>query len=106
MGLIEESASTCSAFTVRERPVEGTVTATVGDLTIHSKAFVIETGERIELFDLTNHVMRFVRKLTIREGLVSLWSLHTTCAVFINECQVALSSDIRQFIEQIVERDA
>ena len=34
--------------------------------------------------------MEFVRRFNIREGLVSLWSMHTTCALFINEFQTAL----------------
>ena len=50
--------------------------------------------------------MEFVRKRTIREGLVSVWSLHTTCAVFINEFQNALLTDIRRFLERMVARDA
>ena len=49
--------------------------------------------------------MTFVRHLKIREGLVSLWSLHTTCTLFINEFQSALLSDIRRFLEQMVARD-
>src|SRR5439155_1081010 len=64
------------------------------------------TDQRIELVDLTNRVMEFVRQFNIREGLVSLWSMHTTCALFINEFQTALLSDIRRFLEQMVARDA
>jgi secondary thiamine-phosphate synthase enzyme len=50
--------------------------------------------------------MEFVRRFNIREGLVSLWSMHTTCTLFINEFQTALLSDIRHFLEQMVARDA
>ena len=49
-----------------------------------------QTDQRIELVDLTNRVMEFVRRFNIREGLVSLWSMHTTCTLFINEFQTAL----------------
>ena len=61
---------------------------------------------RIELVDLTNRVMDFVRRFNVREGLVSLWSMHTTCSLFINEFQNALLTDIKRFLEQMVERDA
>src|SRR5207248_175801 len=54
----------------------------------------------------TNRIMEFVRKFNISEGLVSLWSMHTTCALFINEFQTALLSDIKRFLEQMVARDA
>ena len=49
--------------------------------------------------------MALVRRLRISEGIVSLWALHTTCTIFINEFQSALLSDIRRFLEQTVARD-
>jgi secondary thiamine-phosphate synthase enzyme len=67
---------------------------------------VVQTQQRIELVDLTKTVMEFVRKFNMREGFVSLWSMHTTCALFINEFQVALLTDIKRFLEQMVARDA
>ena len=98
--------SKSSTVTVREKPVEQVASATVGGLTIHGETFVVQTEQRIELVDLTKTVMEFVRKFNIREGLVSLWSMHTTCALFINEFQVALLTDIKRFLEQMVARDA
>jgi secondary thiamine-phosphate synthase enzyme len=98
--------SKSSTVTVRENPVEGTATATTGSLAIHGETIVISTDERVELVDLTNKVMEFVRRFNIREGLISLWSMHTTCCLFINEFQTALLSDIRRFLEQMVARDA
>ena len=80
-------------------------TASVGSLTIHGETFVIETDQRVELVDLTNRIMDFARKFNVREGLVSLWSMHTTCAVFINEFQTALLTDIKAFLEKMVARD-
>ena len=98
--------SKSSTVTVRERPVEDTSTAHAGGLTIHGEMMIVETDQRIELVDLTNRVMEYVRRFNIREGLVSLWSMHTTCALFINEFQTALLTDIRRFLEQMVARDA
>src|SRR4026207_187843 len=101
-----ERMSKSSTATVREKPVEGVASATVGGLTIHGETFVIETDQRVELVDLTNRIMEFVRRFNISEGLVSLWSMHTTCTLFINEFQVALVADIKRFLEQMVARDA
>ena len=98
--------SKSSTVTVREKPVEDVASATAGGLTIHGETLVVQTEERIELVDLTKTVMEFVRKFNMREGLVSLWSMHTTCALFINEFQVALLSDIKRFLERMVARDA
>jgi secondary thiamine-phosphate synthase enzyme len=97
--------SKSSTVTVRETPVSEVSSATAGGLMIHGETLIISTDERIEVIDLTDRVMTFVRHLKIREGLVSLWSLHTTCTVFINEFQSALLSDIRRFLEQMVARD-
>src|SRR5499427_8362344 len=98
--------SKSSTVTVRETPVQDVATAKAGGLTIHGETFVVQTDERIELIDLTQRVMEFVRRFNVGEGLVSLWSMHTTCALFINEFQTALLSDIKQFLEQMVARDA
>jgi secondary thiamine-phosphate synthase enzyme len=98
--------SKSSIVTVRERPVQDVASATSGGVTIHGETFVVQTNQRIELVDLTGQVMDLVRRFNVREGLVSLWSMHTTCALFINESQTALMSDIRRFLEQMVARDA
>ena len=98
--------SKSSTVTVREKPVEGVATATVGGLTIHGETFVIDTDQRVELVDLTNKIMEFVRRFNVSEGLISIWSMHTTCTLLINEFQVALLSDIKRFLETMVARDA
>jgi len=98
--------SKSSTVTVREKPVDDVASSKVGGVTIHGETIVIQTDQRIELVDLTARVMEFVRKFNITEGLVSLWSMHTTCSLFINEFQTALLSDIKRFLEQMVARDA
>jgi secondary thiamine-phosphate synthase enzyme len=94
-----------STLTVRDRPVEEMATATVGGLTIRSQTLTVPTDHRVELVDLTALMMAFVAKGGIREGLVSLWSMHTTCALFINEFQTALLADIKGFLERMIARD-
>ena len=98
--------SKSSTVTVREKPVEHVASATAGGLIIHGEMFVVQTDQRVEVIDLTNRVMEFVRRFNISEGLVSIWSMHTTCTLFINEFQVALLADIKRFLEQMVARDA
>jgi secondary thiamine-phosphate synthase enzyme len=98
--------SKSSTVTVREAPVAEVTSAATGGLVIHGETFLVETDQRIELVDLTERIMGVVRRLKVKEGLVSLWSLHTTCCVFINEFQTALLSDIRLFLEDLVARDA
>ena len=98
--------SKCSTVTEREQPVHDVAAATAGGLTIQSRTLVVQTDQRVELVDLTTLVMEFVKTSNMHEGLVSLWSMHTTCTLFINEFQTALLADIKRFLEQIVARDA
>ena len=98
--------SKSSTVTVRENPVEAVASAKAGGLTIHGETFIVQTDQRVEVVDLTGRIMEFVRRCTIREGFVSIWSMHTTCTLFINEFQTALLSDIKKFLETMVARDA
>jgi len=98
--------SKSSTVTVRENPIEAVAAATAGGLTIRGEVFLVQTDQRVEVVDLTNRVMELVRRVGVREGVVSLWSMHTTCTLFINEFQNALLSDIKQFLETMVARDA
>jgi secondary thiamine-phosphate synthase enzyme len=79
--------------------------STTGSLVVLGDSLEIQTSERVELVDLTERVREIVRRSSIREGIASLWSLHTTCAIFINEVQMALHADIRRFLEQVVAQD-
>jgi secondary thiamine-phosphate synthase enzyme len=90
--------------TVRATPVEAT--SATGALAVHGESLLVQTDKRIELIDLTDTVMERVRQSGLRDGLVSLWSMHTTCALFINEAQKALHADITRVLEQLVDRDA
>ena len=91
-------------MTVRETPVARATQASAGGLAIVAETIDIDTSERVEFVDLTETVMAFVRRSGVREGLVSLWSMHTTCAVLINESQDALNVDMKAFLEHAVDR--
>ena len=98
--------SKSSTVTVREQPLSEVTTASANGFAVHGESFTVQTDSRVELVDLTDRIMTLVRNLRIREGFVNLFSMHTTCTVFINEWQVALKSDIKQFLETVVARDA
>src|SRR2546430_2423631 len=98
--------SKSSTVTIREKPVGDVASAPAGGLIIHGEMFGVQTDQRVEVIDLPNRVMEFVRRFNISEGLVSIWSMHTTCTLFINEFQTALLADIKRFLEQMVARDA
>jgi secondary thiamine-phosphate synthase enzyme len=97
--------SRSSTATVRERPVATTTTVS-GTIQIHAETLTIPTDERVQLIDLTDRVMALVARLGVREGVLNLCSLHTTSTLFVNEYQPALQSDMKAFLEHIVDADA
>jgi secondary thiamine-phosphate synthase enzyme len=94
-----------STVTTRQTPLKEVSGAASGGLVVQAESLDIQTSERVELVDLTDQIREIVHRSRAREGTASLWSMHTTCAVFINEVQAALHSDIRRFLEQVVAQD-
>ena len=97
--------SKTSAVTLREAPLQSGHSVASGNLLIRSETFTIETHERVEIIDLTDQVMAHLRKVSIREGVVSLWSMHTTCALFINESQKRCSPTSSELLEDFAARN-
>lgn len=97
--------SKSSTVTNRDQPVPE-VTSRSGTVTVQGETITLRTTERLEVLDLTDRVMALVGRLGVREGMVDLFSMHTTCGVFINEFQPALVADIKRFLEQMVAREA
>ena len=93
-----------SSLTIRDTPVQATSVS--GPLVVHADSMLVQTDRRVELVDITDVVMDLVRKCGVREGMASLWSMHTTCALIINEAQKALHADITRVLEEMVDRDA
>jgi secondary thiamine-phosphate synthase enzyme len=93
-----------STATARIQPVVH-VTAASGSCQIFGEVLSVETESRSQVIDLTDRVMAQVRQLPVREGTLSLFSMHTTCTIFINEYQTALAADILEYLKRAVPRD-
>ena len=73
---------------------------------VYSTSFTLSTDERTEISDITKLVRDAVQQFAVTTGIALVNTLHTTCALFINEFQSALIDDLRSLIEKIVpERD-
>jgi secondary thiamine-phosphate synthase enzyme len=94
--------SKSSTVTVRQSP-QGPAAA-AGPVVVRADTLVIDTAGRVELVDVTSLLAQFVETSGVQEGVLSAWSLHTTCAVFINEAQQALHEDILRALEQLIDR--
>ncbi len=63
----------------------------------------VRTSERTQLVDITRLVRDGVRASGVQDGLVYLWSLHTTCALTVNEgADPDVASDIVHFLGRLV----
>jgi secondary thiamine-phosphate synthase enzyme len=73
---------------------------------VYSTSFTLSTDERTEISDITKQVRDAVQQFAVTTGVALVNTLHTTCAVFINEFQSALIDDLKDLIERLVpERD-
>ena len=95
--------SKASRVTTRLAPVQGASVS--GVMVVKAETITVQTEARIELVDVTERLAAFVESAGLLEGILSVWSLHTTCAVFINESQLALHADIKTALENMIARD-
>ncbi|MCC6763811.1 MAG: YjbQ family protein [Deltaproteobacteria bacterium] len=71
---------------------------------VHVRRLEVQTSKRMEIHDLTETVREMVRATGITAGLVTVSTMHTTTAVFVNEPQTALLDDIQHMLERLVPR--
>lgn len=57
----------------------------------------VSTGKSFEVFDITENIRAVVRESGVLEGIVTITSQHTTCALSVNENEERLFEDIRNF---------
>src|SRR5688572_17283488 len=88
-----------------EHPVD-VVTVVTGAYRVASTVVKIPTGTREELHNITEIVRDFVQSSGIYAGSVIVTSLHTTCAILINEWQDALVHDMRTYLQEFIARDS
>ena len=65
----------------------------------------VETSRPIEFIDVTDRVRAVVASSGIVNGLVSVFSNHTTSAVKINECCLRLQKDMETMLRETVPHD-
>jgi secondary thiamine-phosphate synthase enzyme len=63
------------------------------------------TREPIEFLDLTDEVAHLVREAGLRDGIVTVFSRHTTAAIAIQEAEPLLLEDLRDFLNRTAPAD-
>ncbi|HEY8742208.1 MAG TPA: YjbQ family protein, partial [Chloroflexota bacterium] len=72
---------------------------------VRSRVLTLATHESIELVDITDAVAAFVRHARLKDGLVQVFSRHTTAAVHIQEDEPLLLEDLRHFLSRLAPPD-
>lgn len=71
-----------------------------------STSFTICSEEPTEVSDITKLVRDAIHRSPVATGIAVINTLHTTCALFVNEFQSALVDDLKRLVERLVpERD-
>jgi secondary thiamine-phosphate synthase enzyme len=70
------------------------------------RQLVRTTTDPICLVDLTGEVLEWVRSAGVRNGLLTVTSMHTTARITCNERDPALQQDMIRFLERLVPADA
>jgi secondary thiamine-phosphate synthase enzyme len=69
---------------------------------VYSNSFTLEVEKPTDILDITKNVRDVLQYFPISNGIVVVNTLHTTCALFVNEFQSALIDDIRGLAERFV----
>jgi secondary thiamine-phosphate synthase enzyme len=69
---------------------------------VFNTSFTLNSEEGTEVTDITKLVREAIQQSPISAGIALINTLHTTCAVFINEFQSALMDDLKGLAEKLV----
>ena len=66
------------------------------------EVFNLNTDERIEIHDITQEIQLIVGQSTSKNGLVNIYSRHSTSGIVINENEKGLLKDFQDALENLV----
>ena len=66
----------------------------------------IETDSAPEFYDITEHVRWALADSRVSDGLLCVYSVHTTASIVINEHEPLLLEDMKRFLRNIAPEDA
>src|ERR1700674_1191497 len=75
---------------------------TVQTLKVARKTFTMLSEHRTQILDITKTIRDVMLSADIKEGILLVNSLHTTCALFVNEFQGALVEDLKSMMDRLV----
>ncbi len=70
------------------------------------RTLTLQTERAFHVTDVTDECVAFLAEAGVREGVLTVFSEHTTCAVKINERETCFLEDLRLFMEALVPAGA
>ena len=73
---------------------------------VFNASITVDTEEGTEVADITKPVRDVIQDLPVTTGIALVNTLHTTCALFVNEFQGALVDDLKALVTRLGHADA
>ena len=67
-----------------------------------SKVFDVKTDERVEIKDITWEVQLIVEQNPYNNGIVNIYSKHSTSGIVVNENEAGLLKDFKSILEVLI----
>jgi secondary thiamine-phosphate synthase enzyme len=74
----------------------------VQTLKVVRQTLTMLSEKRTQVQDITKQIRDILISADVKEGIILVNSLHTTCALFVNEFQGALVEDLKTMLERLV----
>ncbi len=69
---------------------------------VYTQTLTLSTRRKIELVEITDKVRKAVKEGGLKEGIVLVYTPHTTAGLIINEAEPGLISDLERIFEEII----
>ncbi|HEX2309562.1 MAG TPA: secondary thiamine-phosphate synthase enzyme YjbQ [Vicinamibacterales bacterium] len=70
-------------------------------MNVHTEYLWFNTRQRQEIVRITDEVASIVKTSGVREGMVLVSAMHITAAVYVNDWETGLISDIQAWLEKL-----
>ena len=67
--------------------------------------FSVRTERAPQFVDITERVQELVEEMGVKQGIVTVFTRHTTAAIRINENEPLLLSDMEEFLKRLAPKD-
>ncbi len=76
-----------------------------GKVGVFSGEIVVSTKEALEFYDVTDEVAGILQDHGVKQGIVTVYTAHTTTALKINEKESGFFEDFKKFMKKLLPAD-